>query len=943
MKEGLRILSFLRRKKFVFSILLISLTSLVSLIVLFNSSDKNTKAPHKYSPAERAYYFSELEFMKTRDPNTDAIPQDIKIRELEFARTIPSREDYKNFNRKTNAGVLTVGDWKSRGPLNVSGRMKAIGYDVTFPSVINAAAASGGMWRSIDGGVSWAKTSAPNSMQTVYCLTQDSRSGQTNNWYCGTGELLSTTDRKSSRKTRTVGLGGGIYKSSDNGASWHLIMSTKPGTTGTLNEAFQGVWNIVVDRKSSQPLILAACYGGIYRTSDGGYTWSHVLGDKVNKSFGSDIVQTDKGDFYAALTNYSLTGSKASVHGVFHSEDGIRWDEITPANYPADTRVVKIALAPSNNNVFYLLTENPLPSNDPIFSFTFSTHTFWKYVNIESEGVGTWEDRSKNIEFKNLAKVQEFNTLGGYACVLAVKPDNENTVFLGGTNLYRSTNAFQNLGSIVQIGGYNTYQVYDPYGNGLHPDIHALTFNPQNPNILLVGSDGGIHKTDNCTNANVRWNGLKNGLQTTQFYSIGLDPATPNDEFLMGGLQDNFTQFTYTNDYKQPWNSVFGGDGMSVAIAKNVEFAIGCVYNGYIVSALFYDKVLYDVQEQRPSFLTDDMFEFYTSFALDPNNNKTFYLPAKNKLWRKKDMRASALDTGMKDEGWNEMSKVRLPDGESIVSLGLSTAPANRLYFGSSKGRVFRVDDAHTGNPAAVEITGAEFPADAYAVCIEVDPKNADNMFVVFSNYNVKSIFYTSDGGQSWTNVSGNLEENTDGSGAGPSVRWLKILHYQEKIIYLAATSVGVFSTMKLDGDKTVWIQEGAAEIGNVIVDHIDARESDGYIVVATQGYGVFGSNVSISDVESGNQNNPEFALNQNYPNPAASFTDFSFSVPKGQWVEIKLFDETGREIASVVNSYYPQGKHKARFGTSALKQGIYFYRILCEEGVLTKKMIVSR
>jgi len=116
---------------------------------------------------------------------------------------------------------------------------------------------------------------------------------------------------------------------------------------------------------------------------------------------------------------------------------------------------------------------------------------------------------------------------------------------------------------------------------------------------------------------------------------------------------------------------------------------------------------------------------------------------------------------------------------------------------------------------------------------------------VVFSNYNVVSVFATTDGGTTWTAIAGNLEQNPNGGGSGPSCRWVKILPVGGTKIYYIGTSTGVYSTGYLNGANTVWEQEGASVIGNVVVDMIDARSSDGMVVAATHGNGIFSATVT--------------------------------------------------------------------------------------------------
>src|SRR6185295_395296 len=99
---------------------------------------------------------------------------------------------------------------------------------------------------------------------------------------------------------------------------------------------------------------------------------------------------------------------------------------------------------------------------------------------------------------------------------------------------------------------------------------------------------------------------------------------------------------------------------------------------------------------------------------------------------------------------------------------------ADALYYGTMNGKLFKLRGASQGNPAYDDITGANFPG-AYINCIAVHPQDTSKLFVVFTNYSVLSVFYSQDGGQNWTPVSGNLEQNSNGSGNGPSCRWLTI------------------------------------------------------------------------------------------------------------------------------------------------------------------------
>jgi hypothetical protein len=151
------------------------------------------------------------------------------------------------------------------------------------------------------------------------------------------------------------------------------------------------------------------------------------------------------------------------------------------------------------------------------------------------------------------------------------------------------------------------------------------------------------------------------------------------------------------------------------------------------------------------------------------------------------------------------------------------------------------LDNAYAAQPdTAVNISGVDFPVNAYISSVAVNPYDSDQIVCTFANYGIPSIFLTWDGGISWTDISGNLEENVDGSGSGPAVFWAE--YYVDGTIFVG-TSTGLYTTNFPDGNNTVWTLEPG--IGNVPVDHMDFRTFDGYFVVGTHGQGIFSTNLT--------------------------------------------------------------------------------------------------
>jgi hypothetical protein len=303
---------------------------------------------------------------------------------------------------------------------------------------------------------------------------------------------------------------------------------------------------------------------------------------------------------------------------------------------------------------------------------------------------------------------------------------------------------------------------------------------------------------------------------------------------------------------------LFSGDGTYCAIADgSTSYVISSQQGNYYLVSLddavgFSTWTCVTPKDAGP-------FLFVNPFALDPNNQNRMYLPAGDLVWRNSNLSTIPLySTSPTPVNWDSLSTTRIT-GVTYTAVSVSRVPPNRVYLGSADGRVFRLDNANVGNPKSVDIyTGKGLPAQAYVNCIAVDPTNGDKALVVFTNYGVQSLFYTTNAGLTWIPVSGNLEENpTTGLGGGPSTRWAAILPPGGRTTYFVGTSIGLYSTTLLNGHSTVWTQEGSSTIGNLPVDMIDVRTSDGYIAVATHGGGIFSAAISFQvSVYPGDTNN---------------------------------------------------------------------------------------
>lgn len=243
---------------------------------------------------------------------------------------------------------------------------------------------------------------------------------------------------------------------------------------------------------------------------------------------------------------------------------------------------------------------------------------------------------------------------------------------------------------------------------------------------------------------------------------------------------------------------------------------------------------------------------------------------------------------------------------------------------------MYRVDNANVGSPTRVDITGSTFPANGFTSCIAVNPDNADQVLVVFSNYSVYSLFYSTDGGTTWARVAGNLEQNANGTGNGPSLRWASILPVSDGTVYLVGTSTGLYSTDTLINNASVWTQQGPNSIGSAVVDMIDTRTQDGLVAVATHGSGLFSTHItSINDLNTGVQQN-SIAVSLNiYPNPASDIINLKLpaDIDKKN-VQLTLSDEIGR---IVWKKQFTVNDASIQISVQNLSQGMYYLNLIAD------------
>ena len=873
------------------------------------------------------------------DPITGKIPENMRARELAFAATLPFQQQSLN---KNDDGSI----WRSRGPWNLGGRTRAIAIDATNENILFAGGVSGGIWRSVNGGNSWNKVTRPDQLSNVTCIVQDTRKGKTNIWYAGTGELIGN----SASGNASFYYGDGILKSTDGGLTWNSLASTVSGKPQSLSKNFNLVNNIVINTAmDTGDVLFAATYGSVYRSDNGGEKWSEVRGGigLITPSVYTNVAITKSGVAYAVLS------SDGGQKGIWRTADGKTWINITPKGFAAAYNQIEIGIDPNNENNVYFLGYTPNYGKKSLdFRGKADWASFWKYTFISGDGTGTggnWEDRSQNLPAFG-GYFGNFNTQTGYNMYVRVKPGAPNTIYIGSTNLWRSTDGFTTNKNISWIGGYgvnSSFPDYTVYPNQ-HPDQHNLIFYPSDPKKMISACDGGVFRTSDNAAANVTWESLNKGYLTSQFYSVAIDHASPFNDEILGGLQDNGSYFTRSGTVDVDWTMPGDGDGSFCAIADGrseyyVSKQEGKTYHIKV------DNNGNTIKWARIDPLGAKVTQFINPFVLDPNNQKRMYFIANNHIWRNDDVTQIPLkdkiDTIKVSTGW-EMLKTQKDTTAEIASIAVSRIPGDRLYYGTTNGKLYRIDNAAAGTTMAKDITGAAFPKGAYLNNITVDPDNADKIIAVFSNYSVQSIFYSINGGTTWVAVSGNLEQFTNGTGNGPSCRWAAILPVKDKHAYFIATSTGLYSTDTLQGTKTVWTLQSPEGIGHTVCTMIDTRPSDGLVVVGTHGNGAYSSNVTYTYQITGIQpkNNAKLTTDilNIYPNPMRDYAKIALQLNESQQVNIDVIDENGRIISNIYNRKLQAGNNTFDIKNEGWKKGIYYIRINGKSNSVSKAFLVQ-
>jgi hypothetical protein len=626
-----------------------------------------------------------------------------------------------------------------------------------------------------------------------------------------------------------------LVRSTDSGNSFEVVFA---GTSGAFPD--QGQMDIDI---SNTGRIFLGVNGG-FRNAQLKGVWTSTTGNN-------------------GLANWTRIAGGQTLN--VDSLDGWRGNDPDTVN---GSRRIAIKLAPSDQNILYIAYENGLSQESAgganpevdLYRLDLTANT---YVN-RSANMPDFPGQQNTIDPIALQ--------GGYNLLLAVKPDNPNVVFLGGTNLYRSTDGFATAANTEWIGGYakTVSQIQFNVPN-THPDIHALVFDPTNPNRAICGNDGGVQVTNDIMANNaapniVNWTHLDN-YQTLQYYHVAIDPST-NLLNCIGGAQDNGTflrQVANNPANRHDW--IGSGDGAACAIGTFSTNA-----RVFLSSQLGTMRRIFVPQggtavntSIRP--ITADVTanpnggfgEFVTYFKMDFNNPEDLYYVNYNKVFRTTSASTVSGTTWAYMNGIASAVNPANANGTNIAirALELSRGPylaSHVLYIGTTNGKVFRLNNPRNADPNTLPADITPSGITGNVSDIAVNPNNDDEVLLVVSNYGVQSIWWTNNAKAAtpvWKSVEGNLNL--------PSIRSCMIIVKKDAAgnpaqEYYVGTSVGLYSTTDITSTTVNWKREGGTTLGLAVVQSMDYRPEDNTLLIGTHGNGLYFANVGT----------PNFQPNQN-------------------------------------------------------------------------------
>lgn len=707
----------------------------------------------------------------------------------------------KTVDTLLKSSVLKGLKFRNVGPAYTSGRVSDFAVNPKNHSEWYVAFASSGIWKTTNNGQTFSPIFDSYGAYSIGCLAIDP--SNTNVVWAGTGE---------NNHQRVLGYGNGVYKSLDGGQSW---------TNMGLKKSFQ-IGMIAINPKNTDIVYVAAegsAWGpggdrGLYKTTDGGKTWTKVLEISENTGVNNVILDPRNPNIIYATSEQRRRTQYTKIGGgpesrVYKSDDGgANWRKLTSGLPNCDIGGMGIAISPINPDYLYLSIEAQ-EGKGGFFRSTDRGETWTKMNNYFTSGQYFNEIYCDPID---LDKVYELETYSKYTA----------------------------------DGG----KTWNKLGlENRHVDDHALWIDPKDNKHFLIGGDGGIYIT---------YDGGQNyrhlALPTIQFYRVAVDEQEPF-YWIYGGTQDNNSlagpsqSFCSKGISDNEWITTVGGDGFwSQPDFKNPNI----IYAEYQYGNLYkIDKLTGEKIHIRPTPAKNELtlrWNWDAPFIISSFNNNVLYVAA-NKVFRSNDGGFSwkeisnDLTANIDRHSFPVMGKYWSSDAVAkdvstslwgtIVAMSESNVKEGLLYVGTDDGVIQVSENANTDNPTWTKID--KFPGvPKYTLVSDIFPSNFDENVVFATFNNEKSndlkpyILMSTNKGKSWTNITANLPEN------GPVYSIAQ--DFKNKNLLFCGTEFGIYVSV----DKGKYWVKLSSGLPDIAVRDIALQKKENDIVIATFGRGFY-------------------------------------------------------------------------------------------------------
>jgi hypothetical protein len=427
---------------------------------------------------------------------------------------------------------------------------------------------------------------------------------------------------------------------------------------------------------------------------------------------------------------------------------------------------------------------------------------------------------------------------------------------------------------------------------------------------------------------------------------MGVDPNRKLDPLIVVGAQDNNQMMTNDFSPEAEWQIAYPGDGSYCAIEEGGAYAYFSKQLGNTIRAKLSSDGSAILAKTRidPIGVKRSDYQFINPFVMDPSNKDIMYLTAGRFIYRNQSLSNIELESGTEpiSQGWSKSVDSLRVFNQKITALGIwpkQNPDPNisvPLYFGTNVKYVYAIDNPHVGDMKFRALKTPPVTGNANVGCIAVHPENPKELVVVYSNYGVYSMFQSTDGGDNWIKIGGNLEANENGTGDAPSIKWFKYVPVADGMVYMVGTSVGLFAADSLNGLETNWVHQAPGEIGNAVVDMIDYRQVDGTLAIATHGRGIFYARIFKKGAVLSNETVAPILSVKVYPNPAVSELNIASSGPISG---VTIYTVDGKKVA-LPEMGLGSKSLKISSGEMNLTPGLYFV-IVVSEGVKSWHKVV--